>query len=90
MDTLHTLDGSLSVPGLHCLTALNPLLGDAVDVAGIQEHFPGSHAHHLVVRAVRLLQRLNGHHVCLCCCACARGIVSDKDFGQVSIDGATP
>ena len=52
------------------LPTLHPLLGDAVDVAGVQQHLPGAHAHHLVVRPIRLLQRLNRQPVCLSRSAC--------------------
>ena len=40
----------------------HPLLRDAVDVAGVQEHLARLHPHHLVARPIRLLQLVPHHH----------------------------
>lgn len=52
-ELLHEVSTSLSLAAQHLhlwnLPALDPLLGDAVNVACIQEDLPGLHTHHLVV-----------------------------------------
>lgn len=50
--------------------SLDPLLSDAVDVAGIQEDLSRPHSHYLVVWPIRLLQRLDGLGIHLRCSPC--------------------
>ena len=48
-----------------CSAGLDPLLGDAVDVAGVQQHFTRADADDLVAGAVRILQCLDRKRVLL-------------------------